>query len=132
VGRTFADGQQLASPGTRTWPVIDALADDVVTVTDEQVVDAMRLLFERLKVVAEPSGATALAALQAGGRHTRRQRVGAVLAGANIDAARCGADVAVVAMPAPIARSSCASARGSAVGAAALSASCARSARSCQ
>ena len=47
--------------------MIDALVDDVVTVTDEQIVDAMRLLFERLKVVAEPSGASALAALLGGG-----------------------------------------------------------------
>jgi threonine dehydratase len=91
VGRTIADGQQLASPGAHTWPVIDALVDGVVTVTDEQIVLAMRLLFERLKVVAEPSGATALAALLAGGQHTAGSRVGVVLSGANIDAARFAA-----------------------------------------
>jgi threonine dehydratase len=91
VGRTIADGQQLPSPGKLTWPVIDALVDDVVTVTDEQIVAAMRLLFERLKVVAEPSGATALAALLAGAQHTAHSRVGIVLSGANIDAARFAA-----------------------------------------
>ncbi|MEA2138721.1 MAG: threo-3-hydroxy-L-aspartate ammonia-lyase [Solirubrobacteraceae bacterium] len=88
VGPTIADGQQLPSPGVRTWPVIDALVDDVVTVTDEEIVVAMRLLFERLKVVAEPSGATALAALLAGAQHTVDSRVGVVLSGANVDAAR--------------------------------------------
>ncbi len=88
VGRTIADGQQLESPGRLTWPVIDALVDDVVTVTDEQIVDAMRLLFERLKVVAEPSGASALAALMAHGLHTAGSRVGVVLSGANIDSRR--------------------------------------------
>ena len=88
VGRTIADGQQVESPGTRTWPVIDALVDDVVTVSDEQIVVAMRLLFERLKVVAEPSGASALAALLAGAQHEAGSRVGVVLSGANIDAAR--------------------------------------------
>jgi threo-3-hydroxy-L-aspartate ammonia-lyase len=91
VGQTIADGQQTPSPGVRTWPVIDALVDDVVTVTDDEIVVAMRLLFERLKVVAEPSGATALAALLAGAQHTVDSRVGVVLSGANIDAARFAA-----------------------------------------
>ena len=78
VGTTIADGQQLPTPGALTWPVIDALVDDVVTVSDEQIVAAMRLLFERLKVVAEPSGASALAALlgrrAARGAQPRRRR----------------------------------------------------------
>jgi threonine dehydratase len=88
VGTTIADGQQLPTPGARTWPVIDALVDDVVTVSDEQIVAAMRLLFERLKVVAEPSGASALAALLGGALHEAHSRVGVVLSGANVDAAR--------------------------------------------
>jgi threonine dehydratase len=91
VGRTIADGQQLETPGERTWPVIDALVDDVVTVSDEEIVVAMRLLFERLKVVAEPSGASALAALLSGAQHTAGSRVGVVLSGANIDAGRFAA-----------------------------------------
>jgi threonine dehydratase len=91
VGRTIADGQQIPSPGVRTWPVIDALVDDVVIVTDDEIVVAMRLLFERLKVVAEPSGASALAALLAGAQHTVDSRVGVVLSGANIDAVRFAA-----------------------------------------
>jgi len=88
VGRTIADGQQLPTPGKRTWPVIDALVDDVVTVCDEQIVTAMTFLFERLKVVAEPSGASALAALLTGTVAVKGRRVGVVLSGANIDAAR--------------------------------------------
>jgi len=91
VGPTIADGQQLPTPGARTWPVIDALVDDVVTVSDEQIVGAMRLLFERLKVVAEPSGASALAALLGGALHEAGSRVGVVLSGANVDAARFAA-----------------------------------------
>jgi threo-3-hydroxy-L-aspartate ammonia-lyase len=91
VGKTIADGQQLPAPGALTWPVIDALVDEVVTVSDEQIVAAMRLLFERLKVVAEPSGASALAALLAGGLHEVGSRVGVVLSGANVDAARFAA-----------------------------------------
>jgi threonine dehydratase len=91
VGKTIADGQQLPTPGARTWPVIDALVDDVVTVSDDDIVAAMRLLFERLKVVAEPSGASALAALLRGGLHDAGSRVGVVLSGANVDAARFAA-----------------------------------------
>ena len=91
VGRTIAGGQRLATPGRHTWPVIDALVDEVVTVSDEQITAAMTLLFERLKVVAEPSGASALAALLGGAIPARRRRVAVVLSGANIDAARFAA-----------------------------------------
>jgi threonine dehydratase len=86
VGRTIADGQQTPSPGELTWPVIAALVDEVVTVTDEQIVAAMRLLFERLKVVAEPSGACALAALTSGALRFDGARVGVVVSGGNIGA----------------------------------------------
>ena len=88
VGPTIADGQQLATPGELTCPIIDALVDEVVTVSDEEIVVAMRLLFERCKLVAEPSGASALAALLAGTIPVAGLRVGVVLSGANIDAAR--------------------------------------------
>jgi threonine dehydratase len=88
VGRTIADGQQLATPGELTWPVIDALVDTVVTVSDAEIVAAMRWLFERAKLVAEPSGASGLAALLAGTIPAAGLRVGVVLSGANVDAAR--------------------------------------------
>ena len=88
VGPTIADGQQLATPGELTWPIIDRLVDEVVTVSDEEIVAAMRLLFERCKLVAEPSGASALAALLAGRVPVAGLRVGVILSGANIAAAR--------------------------------------------
>jgi threonine dehydratase len=88
VRPTIADGQQLPTPGERTWPVIRALVDDVVTVSDAEIVEAIRLLFERVKIVAEPSGATALAALLAGRVELRGGTVGVVISGGNIDAAR--------------------------------------------
>jgi threonine dehydratase len=86
VGRTIADGQQTAAPGELTWPIIQRLVADVVTVTDAQIVDAMRFLFERLKLVVEPSGACGLAALLAGAIAVDGQRVGVVLSGGNIGA----------------------------------------------
>jgi threonine dehydratase len=91
VGRTIADGQQAATPGELTWPIIKALAADVVTVTDAQIVAAMRFLFERMKLVVEPSGASAFAALLAGRIDVQGQRVGVVLSGGNIGADAFGA-----------------------------------------
>jgi threonine dehydratase len=86
VSPTIADGQQTAMPGELTWPVIRARVDGAVTVTDEQILEAMRFCFERLKVVVEPSGASALAALVGGALDCRGQRVGVVLSGGNVGA----------------------------------------------
>jgi threonine dehydratase len=88
VGRTIADGQQIDTPGERTFPVVAALVDEVVTVSDEEIVAAMRLCFELLKVVVEPSGASALAALLAGRVALGGGRAGVVLSGGNVDAER--------------------------------------------
>jgi threo-3-hydroxy-L-aspartate ammonia-lyase len=84
VGRTIADGQQTNSPGELTWPVIRERVDEVVTVSDDQIVAAMRLLFERMKLVVEPSGASAFAAVLAGAVGVSGQRVGVVLSGGNV------------------------------------------------
>ena len=62
-----------------------------MTVTDDQIVAAMRFLFERMKLVVEPSGASAFAALLAGKLDVQGQRVGAVLSGGNIGADAFGA-----------------------------------------
>ena len=86
VPRTIADGQQLAIPGELTFPVVQARVDEVVTVSDDEIVAAMRWAFERPKLVLEPSGASALAALLAG--HGDGARVGVVLSGGNVDAGR--------------------------------------------
>jgi threonine dehydratase len=86
VGRTIADGQQTTSPGELTWPVIRDRVDEVVTVTDDEIVAAMRLLFERMKLVVEPSGASGFAAVLAGGVRASSQRVGVVLSGGNVGA----------------------------------------------
>jgi len=88
VPRTIADGQQLPLPGELTFPVIQRLVDEVVTVSDAEIVDAMRLLFERTKTVTEPSGASAFAALLAGKVDAAGLRVGITLSGGNVTAAR--------------------------------------------
>jgi len=88
VPRTIADGQQLPMPGELTFAVTRRLVDDVVVVSDDEIVAAMAFLFERLKVVAEPSGACALAALLAGRLDVAGLRVGVTISGGNVSAER--------------------------------------------
>jgi len=84
VPRTICDGQQTQSIGQHPWAVIQALVSDVLTATDPGVVDAMRFAFERMKLVLEPSGACALAALMQHREQFKGQRVGITLSGGNV------------------------------------------------
>ena len=83
--RTIADGQQTRAPGQHTFAVIRERVDEIVTVTDAEIVDAMRLAFQRLNVVVEPSGASALAAVLSGKIEVAGQRVGVTVSGGNVD-----------------------------------------------
>jgi len=85
VPKTIADGQQTQAPGELTWPIVRALAAGVVTVTDDEIRGAMRFAFERLKLVVEPSGASALAALLVGKVNVRGARAGVTISGGNVD-----------------------------------------------
>ena len=84
VPRTICDGQQTQAIGQHPWAVIQALVSDVLTATDPAVVDAMRFAFERMKLVLEPSGACALAALMQHREQFKGQRVGITLSGGNV------------------------------------------------
>lgn len=88
VPDTIADGQQTTSPGHLTWSVNRVRVDDFVTVTDDEICSTMRLLFEELKVVVEPSGATALAAVLHRGLIEPGMRVAVTLSGGNVDMTR--------------------------------------------
>jgi len=88
VPRTIADGQQAETPGELTFEVNRRLADSVELVSDAEIIDAMVFAFDRMKVVLEPSGACALAALLAGRVGLPGRRVGVVLSGGNVGAAR--------------------------------------------
>jgi threonine dehydratase len=83
-GQTIADGLATPIPGERTFGVNRRLLDDVVLVHDDQLVEAMRLLFDRLKCAVEPSGAAAVAALLSGAIDTTGLRIGAVISGGNL------------------------------------------------
>lgn len=84
VPRTIADGQQTEAPGKLTWPTVRPLVSRIALVDDEETKETMRFLFEKVKIVAEPSGATALAALLSGKVDGRGKRVGVTISGGNV------------------------------------------------
>ncbi|MFC6161287.1 pyridoxal-phosphate dependent enzyme [Kribbella jiaozuonensis] len=84
VPRTIADGQAISTPGELTFAVNRRLVESFELVSDEEIVAAMAFAFERLKIVLEPSGASALAGLLAGRIHGTPERVGVVLSGGNV------------------------------------------------
>jgi threo-3-hydroxy-L-aspartate ammonia-lyase len=84
VPRTICDGQQTQAVGKHPFEVIRSQVKDVLTVPDPVVVQAMRFAFERMKVVLEPSGACALAALMHHADRFRGQRVGVTFSGGNV------------------------------------------------
>ncbi len=83
--RTIADGARTPSLGRLTFPLVRANVDDMTTVEDEDLVRAMRLVWERLKLVVEPTGVLGLAALLAGRVDGAGRRVGVILSGGNVD-----------------------------------------------
>jgi threo-3-hydroxy-L-aspartate ammonia-lyase len=88
VPKTIADGLQTQSPGEITFAILREHAAGIATVTDQELIDTMRFVFERMKLVIEPSGAAALAALIGGKIPVRGKRVGAIISGGNVDRAR--------------------------------------------
>ncbi|MFZ4650831.1 MAG: threo-3-hydroxy-L-aspartate ammonia-lyase [Rubrivivax sp.] len=91
--QTIADGAQTQHSGQLTFPVIRSLVSGIVTVSDAQLVEAMRFFAERMKMVVEPTGCLAAAALferAAGLPDLRGARVGVIVSGGNVDVRRLG------------------------------------------
>ena len=88
VPDTIADGQQTTSPGKHTFAVMQQHVDEIVTVTDEQILDGVDHLFRFQKQIAEPSGACALAAILANKINVDGSRVGVIISGGNISPER--------------------------------------------
>jgi threonine dehydratase len=97
--QTIADGTRTPSLGTLTFPLVLSYVDDMQTVSEAAIVDAVRLLFYRLKIVVEPSGALGVAALLSGAI-TGFNRIGVVLSGGNIDGSTMAAILAADGAPA--------------------------------
>jgi len=83
--RSICDALQTPTPGERTFPIIQKRVNSVLTVTDGEVMNAMRFAFQYLKLVVEPGGAVALAAVLAGKIETTHRTSVIVLSGGNVD-----------------------------------------------
>jgi threo-3-hydroxy-L-aspartate ammonia-lyase len=82
---TIADGIRTLSPGRLTFPILQRHVEQVLVVSDAAVLDALRLLLLRLKLVVEPTGAVGLAAALGGLLPAECRRVGVVISGGNLD-----------------------------------------------
>ncbi len=82
--KTIADGLRT-SLGEKPFSVIREHVDAIVTASEREILDAMRLVWERLKIVIEPSSAVPVAAILNGAINVRDQRVGVILSGGNVD-----------------------------------------------
>jgi threo-3-hydroxy-L-aspartate ammonia-lyase len=85
VPKTIADGAMTTHLGQYTFSVIRQYVDDIVTVTDRQLTDAMKFFAQRMKIVVEPTGCLAAAAAMSGALPIRGKKVGVILSGGNID-----------------------------------------------
>jgi threonine dehydratase len=83
---TIADGLRVQSPGALTFPVLQKTAEDVLTVSDEEIIETIKFFLFRMKLLVEPSGAAAAAAVLTGKLPRDTRRVGVVISGGNIDA----------------------------------------------
>jgi threonine dehydratase len=84
---TIADGMRTQSVGRRNFEIILNYVDDVVTVSDEQVIEMMRFFLERMKIAVEPTGAVAPAAVFYNTLHLSGKKICAIISGGNVDPA---------------------------------------------
>jgi threonine dehydratase len=82
---TIADGLRVQIPGSLTFPITQQNADAILTVSDDEIINAIRFMLFRMKILVEPSGAAAAAAVLAKKIPGSLKRVGVVLSGGNID-----------------------------------------------
>ncbi|BBD64427.1 pyridoxal-5'-phosphate-dependent enzyme, beta subunit [Nostoc commune NIES-4072] len=87
---TIADGARTPSLGKITFPLVLHYVDDMVTVSEEAILRTMFFLWERLKIVVEPTGVLAAAALLEGVVTAPQARVGVIISGGNVDLAQVG------------------------------------------
>lgn len=88
--QTIADGLRTTSLGKITFPLIQSYVDDMLTVSEEEIIQAMYFLWTRLKIVVEPSSAVALAPLLNHALPGADQRVGVIISGGNVDVRQAG------------------------------------------
>lgn len=86
--KTIADGAQTQHLGNITFDIIRRTVDDVLTATDEELIDCMRFFAARMKIIVEPTGCLGFAAARQMKTELRGKRVGVVVSGGNVDIAR--------------------------------------------
>jgi len=87
VPKTIADGAQNQFVGKNNFPVIQELVDDVITVSDKELVESMKFFASRMKIVVEPTGCLSAAGVFSNKIDVAGKRIGAVLSGGNVDLA---------------------------------------------
>lgn len=85
VPQTIADGLQTPVPGKLTFPIVQQLVEDILLVSDQELIETMRFVLERMKILVEPSGVAAAAAVRHDKLDLSGLRVGVILSGGNVD-----------------------------------------------
>lgn len=85
VPRTIADGLQTTAPGKLTFPIVKEMVDGILLVSDEEIIESLRFVLERMKLLVEPSGIAAAAAVRHKKLDLKGARVGVILSGGNVD-----------------------------------------------
>jgi threonine dehydratase len=88
VPKTIADGLQTPAPGKLTFPIVQQLVEDILLVSDHEMIETIRFILERMKILVEPSGAAAASAVRRRKFDFGGKRVGVVLSGGNADLAK--------------------------------------------
>src|SRR5262249_7057049 len=88
IPRTIADGLQVPSPGKLTFPVVQETISDILLVSDDEMIETLAWMLERMKVLVEPSGVAGAAAVRHRKADFSGRRVGVILSGGNLDRER--------------------------------------------
>lgn len=88
--KTIADGAQTLAPGDITFEIVRRNVTDILTATDEQLIDVLKFYAERMKIVVEPTGALSFAGALASGLPLSGKKVGFIISGGNVDLASYG------------------------------------------
>ena len=97
---TIADGLRVTAPGKLTFPIVREKVADILLVSDAEMIDTLTWMLERMKVLVEPSGVAAAAAVRHRKADFRGRKVGVVLSGGNVDLARLADYIATRPVPA--------------------------------
>jgi len=103
VPRTIADGLRVPSPGRLTFPIVQKLVKEILLVSDEEMVETLAWILERMKLLVEPSGVAAAAAVRHRKTDFAGRRVGVLLSGGNVDRKRLAEYLSLSPAPQPVA-----------------------------